>query len=64
MWLLDIKIIAVWKDLKEVMRENPVEDKTFENGQCNFITQFSSLSFSDIRGFLYSIGKDLEMISG
>lgn len=64
MWLLDIKIIAVWQDLKEVMRENPMEGNTCEDGQCNFITQFCSSSFSDIRGFLYNIGKDLEMISG
>lgn len=40
------------------------EDKTWEDGQWNFMTQFCSLSFSDVRRFLYHTGKDLGVISG
>lgn len=63
-WLLDIQIIAAGQDLKKVIWENTVEEKTCEDGQCSFITQFCSLSFSDVREFLYNTGKDLEVISG
>lgn len=49
-WLLNIKIIAVCQDLKKVMRENTMEDKIWEDWQCNFITWFCILSFSDGQG--------------
>lgn len=64
MWLLGVQTIAAGQDLKKVRRENTEEGKTCEDGECSFIIQFCSLSFSDVREFLYNTGKDLEVISG